>query len=53
MKKLTDYLIELLDKLQVLSLELKEMFYIWKDNTYFAKWMAKKEVEERDKTEQP
>jgi hypothetical protein len=43
MKKITDYCIELLNKLQLLSLEIKEMFYIWKDKTYFKNWMAKKE----------
>jgi hypothetical protein len=49
MKKLIDYCIEILDKLQVLSLEIKEIFYIWKDKKYFTNWMAKKEQIENKK----
>ena len=49
MKKITDYLIGLLNRLQLLSLEVKEMFHIWRSDSYFTKWMAKKEADKKDK----
>jgi uncharacterized NAD(P)/FAD-binding protein YdhS len=60
MKKLTDYLIELnykfgqlLDSLTEIMLRVKRFFYAMKDKNYFSQWLAKKDQEERDKTEQP
>jgi hypothetical protein len=56
MKKLTDFnygLSKWIESLREVMMQIKMFFFSLKDRTYFKSWRAKKEIEERDKMEQP